>query len=130
MTGPPGAAPTHHTENSPMRRSLILLAGAISVGCALAADMPAAKPELGAWGVDLTAMDRSVKPGDDFFNYVNGSWMKTTEIPAERSSIGAFQLLRILSEKRMKDMVGELQAKPYASLSPEEKKLRDLYEAF
>ncbi len=115
-----------------MRRSLVLLAGAFSVGCALAASdtPPAAKPELGAWGVDLTAMDRGVKPGDDFFMFVNGSWMKTTEIPPERSSIGAFQLLRILSEKRMKDMVGELQAKPYASLSPEEKKLRDLYEAF
>jgi len=113
-----------------MRRSLILLAGAISVGCAFAADAPMAKPELGSWGVDLTAMDRSVKPGDDFFNYVNGSWMKTTEIPVERSSIGGFQLLRILSEKRMKDIVGELQAKPYASLTPEEKKLRDLYEAF
>ncbi|HEX4301682.1 MAG TPA: M13 family metallopeptidase [Rhizomicrobium sp.] len=112
-----------------MRRSLLLLAGAFSVTCALAADAPA-KPELGAWGVDLTAMDRSVKPGDDFFMFVNGSWMKTAVIPPERSSIGAFQQLRILSETRMKDMIKELQAKPYASLSPEDKKLRDLYEAF
>ncbi len=109
-----------------MRRSLLLLAGALSVTCALAAD----KPQLGTWGVDLTAMDRSVKPGDDFFMFVNGSWMKTAVIPPERSSIGAFQQLRILSETRMKDMIKELQAKPYASLSPEEKKLRDLYEAF
>ena len=78
-----------------MRRSLILLAGAFSVGCALAASdtPPTAKPELGTWGVDLTAMDHSVKPGDDFFMFVNGNWMKTTEIPPERSSIGAFQLL-------------------------------------
>ncbi len=116
-----------------MRRSLILLAAALCMGSAVAAgygDAPEAKPELGAWGVDLAAMDRNVKPGDNFFNYVNGTWLAKTEIPAERSSIGAFQLLRILSEKRMKDIVAELQAKPYASLSVEEKKLRDLYEAY
>ncbi len=116
-----------------MRRSLVLLAAALCMGSALAAGygaMPSAKPELGAWGIDLTAMDTTIKPGDDFFNYVNGKWLAKTEIPAERSSIGSFQLLRILSEKRMKDMVAELQAKPYASLSVEEKKLRDLYEAF
>ena len=113
-----------------MRRSLILLAGALSVGCALAASSMPAKPELGAWGVDLNAMDHTIKPGDDFFSFVNGNWVKATAIPPERSSIGAFQLLRILSEKRMKDMVGALQAKPYDQLSAEEKKLRDLYEAF
>ncbi|HUO90163.1 MAG TPA: M13 family metallopeptidase [Rhizomicrobium sp.] len=112
-----------------MRRSLILLAAALGLGAVATASAPE-KPALGTWGVDLTAMDRAVKPGNDFFSYVNGSWVKKTEIPPERSSIGAFQLLRILSEKRMKDIVAELQAKPYDQLSPEEKKLRDLYEAF
>jgi predicted metalloendopeptidase len=106
------------------------LAAALSLGCAVTAMSATEKPALGAWGVDLTAMDRSVKPGDDFFSYVNGTWVKKTTIPAERSSIGAFQLLRILSEKRMKDIVAGLQAKPYDQLTPEEKKLRDLYEAF
>ncbi len=118
-----------------MRRSLVLLAGALSLaGAAMAAGNgdapPAGKPELGAWGVDLTAMDRSVKPGDDFFLYANGSWLKTTEIPPERSSIGAFQSLRILSETRMKDIVAGLQAKPREELTPEERKVRDLYDAF
>jgi len=112
-----------------MRRSLILLAGALSVTCALAADT-APKPELGAWGIDLTAMDRSVKPGNDFFAYVNGTWIKNTVMPPERNRIGAFQNLRILSEKRMKDIVAELQAKPAAQLTDEEKKLVDLYNAF
>src|SRR6185437_5255448 len=111
-----------------MRKSLLLLAGAFSVTCALAVE--AAKPELGAWGVDLTAIDHSVKPGDDFFSYVNGNWVKKTEIPPERSSIGAFQLLRIQSEDRMKQIVADLHAKPAASLTTEEKKLLDLYDAF
>lgn len=85
---------------------------------------------LGAWGVDLTSMDKAVRPGDDFFRYVNGTWLKTAEIPPDRSSAGSFQNLVILSEKRMKGIVAELAAKPYDQLSAEEKKLRDLHDAF
>ena len=115
-----------------MRRRSILLAGVFSVGFAVAAAYGAmdAKPELGTWGVDLGGMDKTVKPGDDFFSYVNGNWVKATVIPPERSSTGSFQILRILSEKRMRDIVAELQAKPYDQLTTEEKKLRDLYEAY
>jgi putative endopeptidase len=88
------------------------------------------KTTFGQWGVDLSAMDKSVKPGDDFFRYVNGNWMKTATIPPDRSSTGSFQDLRILSENRMKEIVNELEAKPYDQLNAEEKKLRDLYDAF
>ena len=58
-------------------------AAAISGG-ALAAD----KPMYGAWGVDLTARDLTVKPGDDFNKYANGAWEKKTTIPADQSSAG------------------------------------------
>jgi putative endopeptidase len=40
--------------------------------------------------MDLVGMDRSVKPGDDFYAYANGGWMKATEIPPDRSSVGSF----------------------------------------
>src|SRR5271155_3539289 len=108
-----------------------------ALACAAAAAMtpalaetPAAKPAFGSWGVDLSSMDKSVKPGDDFFLYVNGNWLKTAEIPADRTSTGSFQDLLILSEKRMKDIANDIEAKPVASLTPEEKQLRDLYDAF
>jgi putative endopeptidase len=84
----------------------------------------------GTWGVDLAAMDHSVKPGDDYFLYVNGSWYKTAVIPPDRASTGSFQDLRILSEKRMQDIAASLDAKPANELSPEERKLRDFYDAF
>jgi putative endopeptidase len=71
-----------------------------------------------------------VKPGDNFFEYVNGGWLKTAVIPADRSSTGSFQDLQILSEKRMREIVDGLEARPYDQLSPEERKLRDLYDAF
>ena len=117
-----------------MRRSLSSLAGvacAVCVGAiAFAADMPATHTQYGTWGVDLTGMDKTVKPGDDFFMYVNGNWLKRAVIPADRSSTGSFQDLRILSEKRMLEIAASLDAKPYDQLTDEEKKLRDLYDAF
>ncbi|MBU6297753.1 MAG: M13 family metallopeptidase [Alphaproteobacteria bacterium] len=119
-----------------MRRSLLALAVLACVGCTASppptppAPPPMPKATLGAWGVDLGGMDRSVKPGDNFFDYVNGVWYKKAVIPADRSSTGSFQNLQILSEKRMRDIVDGLEAKPYASLTPEERKLRDLYDAF
>jgi predicted metalloendopeptidase len=110
------------------------LALAALVACAAiapaSAQTPAAKPTFGAWGVDLSSMDTSVKPGDDFFLYTNGTWLKTAEIPADRTSTGSFQDLLILSEKRMREIAADIEAKPYDSLNPEERKLRDLFDAF
>ncbi|PZD78462.1 M13 family metallopeptidase [Mesonia sp. K7] len=45
-------------------------------------------------GIDLEYMDTSVSPKHNFYNYVNGNWMKTTEIPDDRTSWGGFQVLR------------------------------------
>ncbi len=117
-----------------MRRSLWALTGAACAVCAsvavMAADTPAKHTQYGTWGVDLSSMDKTVKPGDNFFSYVNGNWYKTAVIPPDRASIGSFVALRILSEKRMQEIAGSLDAKPYDQLSDEEKKLRDLYDGF
>ena len=64
-----------------------------------------AAPRLGAWGFDTAGMDRSVKPGDDFYAFANGTWARTTRIPADRSSYGAFAVLRDLSEARVRKLV-------------------------
>ena len=111
-----------------MRRSLIALLGASAVITAAYSDAP--KTEYGTWGFDTAAMDKGVKPGDDFFMYANGNWYKTAEIPPDRASTGSFQNLRILSEKRMQEIAASLDARPYDQLSADEKKLRDLYDAF
>jgi putative endopeptidase len=87
-------------------------------------------PQLGKWGFDLTGMDTSVRPGDNFFEYANGNWVKTAVIPADRSGTGSFQTLRVESDERLKTIVADLGKKPRADLSPEETKLRDLYDAF
>ena len=43
----------------------------------------------GSWGVDLDARDTSVRPGDDFDRYANGTWFRNTEIPADQASCSA-----------------------------------------
>ncbi|MEI9989363.1 MAG: M13 family metallopeptidase [Rhizomicrobium sp.] len=110
-----------------MKKFAFALAGLAGFACIAVA---ATAPEFGAWGVDLTGMDKTVKPGDDFFEYANGNWFKRTEIPADRTSTGSFQNLQILSETRMKELIAGLEARGYATLSPEEKQIRDLYDAF
>ena len=56
--------------------------------------MPAENKVLPEEGLNLSYMDTSVRPQDDFFNYVNGNWMKTAEIPADKTSWGSFNALR------------------------------------
>ena len=51
-------------------------------------------------GIAVDNMDPSVKPGDDFYDYANGNWIKRTEIPPDRSRIGVFSALDDLSNKR------------------------------
>ena len=110
-----------------MPRLLTFLCGALLVVTPVLAQ---STPKFGQWGVDLTSLDKAVKPGDDFFLYVNGGWLKSAEIPADRSQTGSFQDLQILSEERLKTIVADLKKMPDNRLSVEQRKLRDLYDAF
>ena len=56
-------------------------------------------------GIDKAAMDTSIRPGDDFYAYANGHWQKATEIPADRSSTGAFYTAFLETEKRTRELV-------------------------
>ncbi|MGR4893013.1 M13 family metallopeptidase [Sphingopyxis sp. LARHCG72] len=62
-------------------------------------------------GISKAAMDTGVKPGDDFYAYANGNWDKTTEIPADRSSIGAFYVAFLETEKRTRELVDAIVSK-------------------
>jgi len=108
-------------------RKFLFAAAALAATAAIAAEP---SPHFGTWGVDLSSMDKSVKPGDNFFEYVNGTWLKSAEIPRDRTSTGSFQDLQILSEQRMKVIVDELEAGKPATLDAEARQLRDLYDAF
>lgn len=90
--------------------------------------LPAASAQT-AIGIDPANMDRSVKPGDDFYAYANGGWMKTAEIPADRSSIGGFFIADQQTERQLIELVGGL-VNSRAAPDSDEGRIRDFYKAF
>ncbi len=93
-----------------MKFKMLALASA-SLAAAVA-PLHAAKPVYGSWGFDVSAMDRSVKPGDDFWEYVNGTWDRTHQIAADRASAGPFVTLSDGAEKDVHQIVEQLAADP------------------
>jgi putative endopeptidase len=87
------------------------------------------KPELGAWGVDLTGMDKTVNPGDSWYQYVNGTWDRTTQIPLDKSSYGGFAVLADRSEQRTHELIEAIASKP-AAKGTNEQKIGDLYRSY
>ena len=66
---------------------------------------PAPKPQYGTFGFDTAGMDTSVAPGDDFYDFANGTWAKNTPIPADKSNYGMFTVLDDLSRARTKEII-------------------------
>ncbi|WP_419147845.1 M13 family metallopeptidase [Pseudoalteromonas 'SMAR'] len=90
------------------------------------ADSPQA--ELGTFGVDLSARDESVKPGDDFFMYASGTWYENYKMPADKTRFGAFSALAERSEEQVKTIVEEIaNAK---DLNEEQQLIADFYNAY
>ena len=58
-----------------------------------------------ASGIDRTAIDKSVAPGDDFYAYANGGWIKRTEIPADQSRWGSFNILNQEAQRRTRGLI-------------------------
>ena len=78
--------------------------------------------------LDTAGMDRSIKPGDNFFQYANGTWLRETEIPPDRSSFGAGSELIDITAKRTADLIQ--QAESNAPAGSEARKIGDYYASF
>jgi endothelin-converting enzyme/putative endopeptidase len=80
-------------------------------------------------GIDLQAMDRAVRPQDDFWEYVNGSWLKETEIPADKSRLSMFSVLDDKAREELKAIIEE-SAASQADPGSNRQKLGDMYNSF
>jgi predicted metalloendopeptidase len=78
-------------------------------------------------GIDTTNFDRSVRPQDDFYRFVNGTWMKETKIPADKSTYGSFVELRDKSDDALKAILEDAAAKRDVQPGSELQKIRDYY---
>jgi len=80
-------------------------------------------------GISFEHMDTSVRPGDDFFSYVNGKWVAETEIPADKASYGGFGILRDSAEDDVKAII-EASATGDFAKGTDEQKVGDLYKSY
>src|SRR5205085_1655024 len=80
-------------------------------------------------GIAADHIERSVRPGDDFYRYANGAWLQKTEIPPDRTSVGAFSLLDDLGNKRTAALI-ETMVKANAAAGSNERKVADLYQSY
>ena len=116
-----------------MNKRLILAATVVAAagvaGGLWAVAAAVGKAEIGAWGFDLQAMDKGVQAGDDFFRYAGGTWMKNTQIPADRSVWGSFSILAAKSEADVKALADEVASKPQKPGSIEQK-VADYYSSY
>jgi len=81
-------------------------------------------------GIDPASLDRSVRPQDNLFRFVNGTWLDTTEIPADRARFGSFDLLREQSTARVHELIEEAAADLTAEAGTPRRQVGDLFTSF
>ncbi len=90
----------------------------------LAADAPATKLKS---GIDMSGLDTSVRPQDDFYRYVNGGWIERTAIPADKSRWGSFYILREESAQQQREIIEQLAGEKDLPAGSEQQKIADLF---
>ena len=78
-------------------------------------------------GINTSYMDRTVKPSDNFFRYVNGNWLDKTEIPADRTTWGSFNALRKKTDKDALEILAEASKNPKYKSNTDQGKAINLY---
>ncbi len=103
-----------------------VLAGMAAIST-VAAQKPAAPPLVS--GIDVAAFDKSVRPQDDFFRYVNGAWLDKTPIPADKPSYGSFEILYDKAQDDLRAIVEEA-GKTGGAPGSDARKIGDFYASF
>ncbi|MBY5979469.1 M13 family metallopeptidase [Ferrimonas balearica] len=106
--------------------SALVLAACSQTDTAQTPTAEAVQKALGS-GIELQNFDNSIRPQDDFYGYVNGTWLKTAEIPADRTTTGAFYDLREKAQADVKAIIEELAATEGLEPGSDEQKVADLY---
>jgi len=119
--GKPAAPPIPPTAPAEVREAPAEVAAAPA-----AADPAKPAPEIGAWGFDVAGMDRSVAPGASFYRFANGTWEKTTQIPADKAEYGMFGALADRSDERTKQILEAATGAP----GTDEQRIGDYYKTF
>ena len=116
----------------PLACVLSLAAGASSAADAAAPEGATPVPDQSTApvsGVILANLDRGVRPQDDFYRFVNGTWLENTQIPPDRSNYGTLQLLQDSVQKNLRAIVESAAADP-GKTGSERQMVGDLFASF
>ncbi len=97
---------------------------AVLVVFTVRADASSSASNASGGGVDIKGMDRATAPGDDFFRYANGAWLKTTEIPADRSYDGATYALFEKTQEQTRQLLEGIDR----NATGDERQVKDYYD--
>lgn len=101
---------------------------AVTIGITLLyTEIGCKQQEKSAAALSAVNMDTTVKPGDDFYHYANGNWLKNNPIPAEYSRYGAFEALEEENYKQLQEIMKEAAADKNAAKGSVNQKIRDFY---
>lgn len=108
--------------------ALILLAACSQEPATEATEAHAEAPALVS-GISVENMDTSIRPGDDFFSYVNGKWLEQTELPADKPAYGGFSVLNEEAQEQVKSIIEESATGDFAK-GTDEQKVGDLFKSW
>ncbi len=113
------------------KKFMMLCCLAILAGCSQnSPDSSAPETQQLVSGIDQSNMDKSVRPQDDFFAYVNGTWLKEAEIPADQTSVGGFRDLRENARQDVLVIIQDLAAQTDVQGGSDEQKVASLYNSY
>lgn len=110
--------------------SYVLAMSLVATACGRASDPGVTTPTAARSGLDLTSFDKAVRPQDDLFKHVNGGWLTATEIPADKSSYGAFDLLFDKAQIDLRTIAEEAAKAPNRAPGSDAQKIGDFYGSF
>ena len=114
-----------------MNRRLAALASLLVIaGCTSTSAPPPPAPTVLVSGLELAAFDKNARPQDDLFQHVNGGWLAKTEIPSDKASYGAFDMLFDKAQADLKAIVEEAAKKTTNPPGSDGQKIGDFYDSF
>jgi putative endopeptidase len=118
-----------------MHRFLVVMAAAVLTACAAAPPpappVPATPPApVLKSGLDLAGFDRSVRPQDDLYRFVGGTWLAKTEIPADRSNYGSFIILDDQAQEEVRALIVAAAEQPNRAPGSDAQKVGDFYRSY
>jgi putative endopeptidase len=117
-------------EEMVMKRAVLIAVMCLGAAACMKPAEPAATTRAAESGLDPESFNREVRPQDDLFQHVNGGWLARTEIPADKASYGAFDILFDKAQADLRAIVEESAKSANRAAGSEAQKIGDFYESF